>query len=49
MLNQFKKSPNRSGNSSTGVSLMQRSVDFQHEAVFAGRQQGPQPDLPPGC
>lgn len=33
---------------STGVSLFQRSVDFQHETVFAGLQQGPQPELPPG-
>jgi acetyl esterase/lipase len=34
---------------STGVSLFQRSVDFQHETVFAGLEQGPQPSLPPGC
>jgi predicted esterase len=34
---------------STGVSLFQRSVDFQHETVFAGLDQGPQPTLPPGC
>ncbi|HEY6132078.1 MAG TPA: alpha/beta hydrolase [Halioglobus sp.] len=31
---------------STGVTLFQRSVDFLHETVFAGLQQGPQP---PGC
>jgi predicted esterase len=36
-------------NASTGVSLFQRSVDFQHETIFAGLQQGPQPDPPPGC
>lgn len=36
-------------NASTGVTLFQRSVDFQHETVYAGLQPGPQPDLPPGC
>lgn len=36
-------------NATTGVSLFQRSVDFQHETVFAGLEQGPQPELPPGC
>jgi predicted esterase len=33
---------------SNGVSLVQRSVDFLHETVFAGLQQGPQPESPPG-
>jgi dienelactone hydrolase len=32
---------------STGVILFQRTVDWQHETVFAGLDQGPQP--PPGC
>jgi len=36
-------------NASTGVTLYQRSVDFQHETIFAGLEQGPQPPLPPGC
>lgn len=36
---------------SEGVSLYQRTVDFQHETVFEGLEQGPQrpTQLPPGC
>jgi len=36
-------------NALQGVTLFQRSVDFHHETVFAGLNQGPQPPLPPGC
>lgn len=36
-------------NAIQGVTLFQRSVDFHHETVFAGLDQGPQPPLPPGC
>jgi len=36
-------------NALQGVTLFQRSVDFHHETVFAGLDQGPQPPLPPGC
>jgi hypothetical protein len=32
----------------TQVTLFQRSVDWHHETVFAGKDQGPQPP-PPGC
>ncbi|MEZ5502866.1 MAG: hypothetical protein R3E50_09465 [Halioglobus sp.] len=36
-------------NAVQGVTLFQRSVDFHHETVFAGLNQGPQLPLPPGC
>jgi acetyl esterase/lipase len=36
-------------NASTGVTLLQRQVDYHHETVFDGLEQGPQPALPPGC
>jgi dienelactone hydrolase len=35
---------------STGVTLLQRSVDYHHETLFQGLDSGPQPTLPPpGC
>ncbi|MDE0952728.1 MAG: prolyl oligopeptidase family serine peptidase [Halioglobus sp.] len=33
----------------TGVTLYQRTVDYHHETVFDGLEQGPQPQIPPGC
>lgn len=36
-------------NASTGVTLFQRSIDYLHETVFLGLEQGHQPPLPPGC
>jgi predicted esterase len=36
-------------NAIQGVTLFQRSVDFHHETVFTGLDQGPQPPVPPGC
>jgi acetyl esterase/lipase len=34
---------------STGVTLFQRGVDYQHETIFAGLEQGHQPPITPGC
>jgi hypothetical protein len=36
-------------NATTGVTLYQRTVDYHHETVFNGLEQGPQPPLPGGC
>lgn len=33
----------------TGVTLYQRTVDYHHETVFDGLEQGPQPPIPAGC